>query len=308
MSDETSFAGLSNRALLEEAARAVKDVRRATVRLIVVLAQVVKRQAYLEAGYSSPLDYCTQALLLSEDEAYPRIAAARAILDYPEVAEYLEDGSLTMSNLYLLKPYLTPQNHEQVLAEARGKTKREVQTQIGALVSHVPLFPLRFDVPVETLEKLDQARDLLAHVIPDGNGAELLARALDALIEKYEKRKYGITDRPRTTAVPEPCVGRHYPPGLRRKVFRRDGGRCTFESADGRRCTATRGLEFHHIVPHAAGGLVTLENITLRCRAHNRYEAEQYFGRPMADMIPGPSAPAVLEQAAAPEPTRSGPS
>jgi len=32
-------------------------------------------------------------------------------------------------------------------------------------------------------------------------------------------------------------------------------------------------LEFHHVVPYARGGQATVENITLRCRAHNQYEA-----------------------------------
>jgi hypothetical protein len=40
----------------------------------------------------------------------------------------------------------------------------------------------------------------------------------------------------------------------------------------------TSVLEFHHVVPYAAGGQTTSENVELRCRAHNAYEAEQYFG------------------------------
>jgi hypothetical protein len=36
-------------------------------------------------------------------------------------------------------------------------------------------------------------------------------------------------------------------------------------------------LELHHVVPYAAGGPATVENIQLRCRAHNGYEAERDF-------------------------------
>ena len=36
-------------------------------------------------------------------------------------------------------------------------------------------------------------------------------------------------------------------------------------------------LEFHHRIPYARGGPSTLENIELRCRAHNQYE-ELPFG------------------------------
>jgi hypothetical protein len=34
----------------------------------------------------------------------------------------------------------------------------------------------------------------------------------------------------------------------------------------------------HHRVPYADDGAASVENIELRCRAHNQYEAEQWFG------------------------------
>jgi hypothetical protein len=37
-------------------------------------------------------------------------------------------------------------------------------------------------------------------------------------------------------------------------------------------------LEFHHVRPYAAGGGATIDNIELRCRNHNVYEANLYFG------------------------------
>ena len=37
----------------------------------------------------------------------------------------------------------------------------------------------------------------------------------------------------------------------------------------------------HHVVPFAAGGETLVDNLELRCRAHNAYEAEEVFG-PMA--------------------------
>lgn len=44
---------------------------------------------------------------------------------------------------------------------------------------------------------------------------------------------------------------------------------CAFVGPHGR-CTATAFLEFHHIVPFAAGGGSTVENIELRRHAHNQ--------------------------------------
>jgi hypothetical protein len=57
------------------------------------------------------------------------------------------------------------------------------------------------------------------------------------------------------------------------------------------RCSERTFLDFHHRDPHANGGPPTVENIALRCRAHNAYEAELVFGRyaPAADRewLPG---------------------
>jgi len=61
---------------------------------------------------------------------------------------------------------------------------------------------------------------------------------------------------------------------VKRAVSRRDDGRCAFVAPDGRRCTERTFLEFHHVQPYAKGGPATVENISLRCRRHNQYEAE----------------------------------
>jgi 5-methylcytosine-specific restriction endonuclease McrA len=70
---------------------------------------------------------------------------------------------------------------------------------------------------------------------------------------------------------------RHIPAAVKRAVWVRDGGRCAFKGTRGR-CTETGRLEFHHIVPYARGGPADVDNIQLRCAAHNAYEAELDFG------------------------------
>jgi hypothetical protein len=71
---------------------------------------------------------------------------------------------------------------------------------------------------------------------------------------------------------------RHVPAEVAREVYRRDDGRCTFVSEDGRRCAARRFLEIDHVKPWAEGGLETVENLRLRCRAHNLRSARKHFG------------------------------
>jgi hypothetical protein len=72
---------------------------------------------------------------------------------------------------------------------------------------------------------------------------------------------------------------RAVPRAVRREVWKRDGGRCTFEGEDGRRCESTWQLELDHIDSAALGGEPTAKNLRLRCRKHNVHHAEEVFGR-----------------------------
>lgn len=145
----------------------------------------------------------------------------------------------------------------------------------------VPLAPRRYKLQVtigqETRNKLDEAQALMSHQIPDGDPSEILDRALDALLEKARKKKAALTDKPRATSKKRNRK-RGIPAHARREVFERDAGRCTFVDARGRPCGSTWQVEFHHRIPYACGGTHEPDNITLRCRAHNQYEADLVYG------------------------------
>lgn len=145
-----------------------------------------------------------------------------------------------------------------------------------------PLTPeryrLQFTVSRETRDKLKRVQDLLARDIPDGDPAAIFDRALTLLMRDVEKKKLGAVAKPSTPRPPKPR-SRHVPAHIRRAVNRRDDGRCAFVAKEGRRCTERRFLEWHHVKPFATDGEMSVENISLRCRAHNVYEAEGIFGR-----------------------------
>jgi hypothetical protein len=124
---------------------------------------------------------------------------------------------------------------------------------------------------------LRYAQELLGHALPSGDLAQVLDRALDALIERLERRKFGATRRPRRSEQAS-ANPRHIPADVKRTVWERDGGRCTFVSDAGQRCPARSRLEYDHVEPVARGGRSTVSGLRLRCRAHNRYAAECAFG------------------------------
>jgi 5-methylcytosine-specific restriction endonuclease McrA len=138
-----------------------------------------------------------------------------------------------------------------------------------------------------THDKLLRAQALLSHAVPSGNVAQVIDRALDALITQLEKRKFGSAQVPSQPprSVPKAARrtrstsrARHIPARIRRAVWERDQGRCTFVGSNGTRCGTRKFLEYDHIEPVARGGVASVAGVRLRCRAHNQYEAERTFG------------------------------
>ena len=145
-----------------------------------------------------------------------------------------------------------------------------------------PLAPQRFAIQVTvgqaTHDKLRRAQDLLGHQVSPGNLEQVLERALDALIRQLEHVKHAATEKPRRGKQRSTVGKRHVPAEVRRAVFERDGGRCTYVSDTGHRCDERRALEYDHVEPFARGGEATVERMRLRCRTHNQYEAERVYG------------------------------
>jgi hypothetical protein len=139
-------------------------------------------------------------------------------------------------------------------------------------------YALQLTIGRGTHDKLRHAQALLGHQIPSAEVAEVLDRALDALIGQLERRKFAATNRPSSRPRRSSANPRHVPAEVRRAVWQRDGGRCTFVSAAGHRCEARSRIEFDHIDPVARGGQPTVNGMRLRCRAHNQYTAECAFG------------------------------
>jgi 5-methylcytosine-specific restriction endonuclease McrA len=175
---------------------------------------------------------------------------------------------------------------------------------------------VKFTASAELRDKLERLRALMRHSVPDGDLAAIIETAVTEKLERLESRRFGrarirkkgLGDHHGVAATaagaagsgpgdlargqertPEPkCCGsgegasratRHIPAEVRRAVYERDGDRCRYASAQGRRCTAREGLEFHHRHPFGLGGEHSVGQISLVCRAHNRYLAEVDYGR-----------------------------
>ncbi len=126
-------ARLSDAELLRRVVVLAGREREATVELVGHLAELDARRLHLAEGYGSLFAYCTGALGLAEHAAYNRIEAARLSRRFPAILELLTDGSLNLSTTRLLAPHLRLDNFDELVALARGRSKREVETLVASL-------------------------------------------------------------------------------------------------------------------------------------------------------------------------------
>jgi hypothetical protein len=140
---------------------------------------------------------------------------------------------------------------------------------------------VRMTVGPEFMKLLDEVRGALSHSHPGASLEVLLGECMKLALVTRHARTRAQTPRPRATSGDPPPTtkgSRYLPAHLRREVWRRDAGRCTFVSEDGVRCQATRRLEIHHDIPFAMGGPTHAGNCRLMCKGHNDLIARRDFG------------------------------
>jgi 5-methylcytosine-specific restriction endonuclease McrA len=292
MSEDTAFKRI-------QAARAAREYPgiypmiqdgRLTLTAVVLLAPHLSRanaEGLLAAGAFKTKDGIS--LLLAEHFPQPDLATRIQPVVPASCACQLVPEPVGMT---------TPEHVLATAAAAPAQLAPVAQVaQVAPRAKLTPLAPQRFALQVTigqaTHDKLRRAKELLAHTVPSGDVAEVLDRALDALITQLERRRLAATDRPR--ARRSAANGRRIPAEVIREVTRRDGGQCTFVSKTGRRCEERGHMEYDHVRPVARGGRSTVDNLRLRCRAHNQHEADRVFGKGFMDKkrlaTPAPRSP-----------------
>ena len=190
---------------------------------------------------------------------------------------------MSLTAICLLAPHLTAGNHRLVLEAARQKGKRDVERMIAEL-SPKP------DVP-STIRKLPSPAPpvpmlALAEIMPAAvDSAPTLVRAAPQLCapQTPSVRVAPAPSRPLVVVSLAPerfkvqfTVGRETHDKLRRA---QDLLRHAAPNGDPAQIVDRALTLLLEVIPYASGRTASVENIQLRCRAHNQYEAQGYFGR-----------------------------
>ncbi|MBS1958633.1 MAG: HNH endonuclease [Bdellovibrionales bacterium] len=205
-----------------------------------------------------------------------------------------------------------------LIAKIENKSKREVEQTLSAIqpemlkrekerVLSPDLVEIMFVANSALMSKLARAREVLSHSLVEGTYAELFETLVDTFLEHKDPMvKMGETSaKPKAFKIPPAeksgpvsaekstvegqssdggawgsKYSRYIPIKVRRQVWRRDRGSCTYQDPNtGQKCGSRFKVELDHIEPHGLGGKNSIENLRLRCRTHNLFYAQKVYGK-----------------------------
>lgn len=204
-----NLTAISNSELIGRIEKLAQSERKLTHVILCHINEIESRRLYAELGYESMFRYLTAHLKYSEDAAYRRLSAARLLRKSPEIAERLEDGRLTLTQLTQVQsalrqemkrhtdnPSIIPVAIPQILEKIENKNSFETKktlaqelnlpTQTHDIVTPQRDESVRLEITLtpEQMKTLETARDLMSHTLPDGNWADLLTLLATKQIQK----------------------------------------------------------------------------------------------------------------------------
>jgi len=245
--------------------------RNEQVDFLLYLAEVDAREAYREHSCGSLWDFCRREAHLRAGAAGRRIGAMRALRDFPALEAPLRDGRLCLTTVVTLRPVLTRENLDEMVGRAAYLSDDDTAYLVASLRPR--------QAPREGIRKLPGAAASVstqAAVEADHASAPASSSAGPAALTLQPVQDAPAL-RPARRATLEPVSAE-----VRRQVWERDGGRCTYVGPDGHRCDSRWQLELDHVDSAKLGGHTTADDLRLRCKARrpqNSLHAEQTFGR-----------------------------
>ncbi len=251
---------------------------------------------------------------LTENMFWKRAQAYRVLKNYPEFIDLVTSGQTCVSHVAMLAAKITPENSGALLKALPFKSIQDVRdlvariTPDGQELSDKETFiDIKLRFTKEEMALMERAREVLAHSGHVPSNEEMVLKAFADLLDrrdplrKAERAAQKSTSLKKATAtvlstgigavvtgasalkqrgVETATINRpKIPAAVRHSVWLRDQGKCTYKFSDGTPCGTKMMLEVDHRTPWARGGEHSEENLTLRCREHNMWEARCTYGQ-----------------------------
>ena len=309
---------ISNQDLLGRLHKLVRTERKLTHVILCHINEVESRRLYAELGFDSMFRYLTSHCGYGEDSAYRRLQAARLLKKNPEIAEKIEQGALNLTQLTQVQKCLRQEQQAagmvssdqtlQILEQIENKSSYETKKVLALefnqpIQTHEVVKPqrdesvrLELTLTSEQMRKLEQAKDLLSHTLPDNSWADVITY----LAEKHIQKTLGKKPSPkgsakaaddvvassneqsekRVVSTPGFTTARkrgYIRVAVRRRVLARAGYCCEFVDEETQhKCRTTYQVQVDHHIPFACGGSDEETNLRALCRTHNLLAARRW--------------------------------
>ncbi len=301
-----NLRNISDGNLLENTRSLAQKEREITLEVLHHLREVERRSLFASLSYSSLFEYAVKELKYSEGSAQRRISSMRLLKELPQLEEKLENGALSLSALSQAQVFFRQEKTQvvqklEILKSLENKSAREVERNlVSRSTQPEKLIPeklrpvssthteLKFLIEEELLNEIEELKALLSNKLPTASVKDVLAFAVKGMLKTMKPKAPKLPPTPAVlekaselehakSAKRKATTTRYIPVEVKRQVWQRDQGQCDFKHNE-RRCCSKKHLEFDHIMPFALGGENTVENLRLRCRAHNQFTAVGVFG------------------------------
>lgn len=274
--------------------------------ILLTIKEVDTRKYFLEFGFPSLFEYLTKSMGYSAGAAQRRIDAARLLKDVPALAEKIQAGEIHLNQVSVLQKAIRQSHKEgkpvtkelkaELIEMAAGKSHQQTEQLVAQSLDLEVLIQtkqihqadesvrLELTLTKTQFEKLQKAKELLAHSVPTGD----LVTLLEYLSDKVIQQKTGISHLPKTkeftaTVEVESLAKRN--PGPKIEIKNRDRyisnkikkelfteqNCCQYtDKRTNKKCGSRWQLQIDHVQPVWAGGTNDKSNLRLFCGAHNR--------------------------------------
>jgi hypothetical protein len=290
--DSSQIKSMTDNELIKRVEYLVLRERQLVECLIWHLREIQDRKLFIPMGYTSLFECLVKHFKYSEAVAYSRISALKILNEVPEAIQALNLGEVNLTTLSMTQSFIRKQEKEvgaklpteqklEYLQNIKNKTTQQVK-QILATMNPAKELPLDKVLYLDSnhvqiqvtankslLQKIEKMKELISHQNLNPSYSELLHLALDAAIEKIEKKKGLATTQGFAIKSESIRKSRYISRLVRRHILQRSQGQCEYIQKNGQRCLSRFQMQFDHIKAFSRGGTAEVKNIQHLCRVHN---------------------------------------